>query len=1111
MGTQNTFQVLSQIFERNRLDNKLLNKLKLKQVNDKKTTIKIYLLQFLLDPEKDTSINSQNDLWYMKDNAENKNIINNYISLLIDLLKREENELDNEINKGLESFMETDMTNKIFYIFSILNKFNMTNIIYLLYLGFILGEKKDFIKNNYINNLRDLLFPMDTDFCDIISKRPAFLYNEKTLEILNLSIFFKLHLKDNYKSINSIKNYLINLGENDINISKYYFLLNKVNLLDSLFFKDNATFCNEIIKKKELILMDNIQIEIKEFNDKEDEDNENLPSNHNVHNKKAPLDFHDFLINNKFGKIEGKANSLTKNGSKNKLVQRGFEESNGNMHDNIKDNSILSNNIEMEFKNIKNKNDSNINSEYTDNKSKNNNKISDYLNIIEIILYEFIDFPKKEELNITEEKEDIENNMMNKFIFFLDAADELSNLRKKVGEFKYFLEKNIHDIKEKKNLHLNPQYHYNNIDSFDQNSISNSDFNVKYLQNLKEKRLINNFSIIIESPLLNTLFKDEELTEKFLSIAQYATTVMCCRASPYQKSQVVQKIKRFNPKFVTLAIGDGRNDISMLMEANIGIGIYGEEGTSAAQAADFAIGEFKLLRRLLFFHGKVNSNRISCMIVYFIYKNFIFTMTQFFFAFYNLSSGQTLMDDWYITCYNLVFTAFPLCVCALTDIDIKEEDSKECKKCMPLLYKESRDANKIFTFSKVILVVIRSIILSGITFLLCSVKSLIINDNGDHANIWYMSLKNFCCTLIVVSINLLLETKFIAYYLPLVILITTFLFFALFLLLVHYGLIFNFNSKASIFLSFSVLKFYLVLLIVASLNAVLDYSLKIYKIFFVKNLAGQLSLKRALLTTDEAVKKEIMKNTSILRSDIKKEDLKMFYRNSRSLEINNEGNKLQKTGTNESSLIENSQIKMYRRDTEFAPIFKLNKKTRNKILVDNIISKINNSIMSRQSNSSSLKSVEDKTNIITLNNVNNDFSSRKGIVYNGSFKGSKNNNATYPDYIIKVNNSSLDYNHKRKNMNIDTRINPFNNYLVFKNTPNNRLPSQNSAFFGKDQMSNIKKTLSNNINNEESENNIDNNLDQSSVINNENNNDGSSQNIKIYNVKKNNNFYLMLK
>ena len=200
----------------------------------------------------------------------------------------------------------------------------------------------------------------------------------------------------------------------------------------------------------------------------------------------------------------------------------------------------------------------------------------------------------------------------------------------------------------------------------------------------------------------------------------------------------------------------------------------------------------------------------------------MFTMTQFFFAFFNLSSGQTLMDDWYITCYNLIFTAFPLCVCSMTDIDIKEEDSEECRKCMPLLYKESRDTNRLFTFKRFILVTLKSIILSGNIFLLCAVKSLIIDENGNHYNIWYMSLKNYCCILIVVSINLFIEVKFIAYYLPLVVFITTFLFFTLFLLLVHYGLIFDFNSKASIFLSFSVLKFYLVLFIVSALNAIID-------------------------------------------------------------------------------------------------------------------------------------------------------------------------------------------------------------------------------------------------------------------------------------------------
>ena len=197
-----------------------------------------------------------------------------------------------------------------------------------------------------------------------------------------------------------------------------------------------------------------------------------------------------------------------------------------------------------------------------------------------------------------------------------DSTKEINNF---FSEFKTFLELTVLRNQNKNNLKI---FSSNNSkkDSCEKSSGSASDLNSEYLSKIKENNLMKNFSIIIESPLLNGLFRDEELTERFLTIAQYATTVMCCSASPYQKSQVVQKIKKFNPKAVTLAIGDGRNDISMLMEANIGIGIFGEEGTSAAQAADFAIGEFKLLKRLLFFHGRINMNMISKMIIYFFIK-----------------------------------------------------------------------------------------------------------------------------------------------------------------------------------------------------------------------------------------------------------------------------------------------------------------------------------------------------------------------------------------------------------------------------------------------------------------------------------------------------------
>ena len=90
-------------------------------------------------------------------------------------------------------------------------------------------------------------------------------------------------------------------------------------------------------------------------------------------------------------------------------------------------------------------------------------------------------------------------------------------------------------------------------------------------------------------------------------------------------------MKNFDQKAVTLAIGDGGNDVSMIMEANIGIGIHGEEGMSAVQASDFSIGEFQILKRLLFIHGRINLYRISEMILYFFFKNFIFTIGQFFF------------------------------------------------------------------------------------------------------------------------------------------------------------------------------------------------------------------------------------------------------------------------------------------------------------------------------------------------------------------------------------------------------------------------------------------------------------------------------------------------
>ena len=425
-----------------------------------------------------------------------------------------------------------------------------------------------------------------------------------------------------------------------------------------------------------------------------------------------------------------------------------------------------------------------------------------------------------------------------------------------------------------------------NYDDASSNISASYAINFELFEYLKQKQYIEPYSIIIEAPILIGLFRDEEQTEKFLSICYNADSVLCCRVSPFQKSQIVQKMKLFAPDAVTLAIGDGGNDVSMIMEANIGIGIIGEEGMSAANASDFSIGEFKLLQRLLFFHGRTNLNRISKLILYFFYKNIIFTISQFFFSPISLSSGQTIIDDWYITCYNLIFTAIPLCVTSLTDFDVTEEDGKEVIESFPLLYKESRDDKKIFTGLSFLIVIIKGMFISFIMFLFC-IHNTNLNNKGNISDLWYLSLLYYLSILIVVTNHIFFVTKYIVILLPIVVLITTFLLLAAFLLIVHYGLLFEFKSKATIFPSLSNISFYLYLFFLIGFNILIDYVTKIWSFYFENSLSSELGRMRLknkerkkLLKKNKNLKKEEKQKNILQRSASNSiENSKLFFIN----------------------------------------------------------------------------------------------------------------------------------------------------------------------------------------------------------------------------------------
>ncbi|KAH6793231.1 ATPase E1-E2 type family protein / haloacid dehalogenase-like hydrolase family protein [Perilla frutescens var. hirtella] len=190
------------------------------------------------------------------------------------------------------------------------------------------------------------------------------------------------------------------------------------------------------------------------------------------------------------------------------------------------------------------------------------------------------------------------------------------------------------------------------------------------------------FALVIDGKTLAYALEDD-MKYKFLNLAVECASVICCRVSPKQKALVTRLVKEGTGK-ITLAIGDGANDVGMIQAADIGVGISGCEGMQAVMASDFAIAEFRFLERLLVVHGHWCYKRIAQMICYFFYKNIAFGLTIFYFEAFAGFSGQPVYDDWYMLLFNVVLTSLPVISLGVFEQDV---DSEVCLQ-FPALYQQ---------------------------------------------------------------------------------------------------------------------------------------------------------------------------------------------------------------------------------------------------------------------------------------------------------------------------------------------------------------------------------------------------------------------------------------
>ncbi|XP_065171114.1 probable phospholipid-transporting ATPase IM isoform X2 [Atheta coriaria] len=165
-----------------------------------------------------------------------------------------------------------------------------------------------------------------------------------------------------------------------------------------------------------------------------------------------------------------------------------------------------------------------------------------------------------------------------------------------------------------------------------------------------------------------------KMEQLFLEVVVRCRSVICCRVTPLQKALVVELIKK-NKHAVTLAIGDGANDVSMIKAAHIGVGISGQEGMQAVLASDYSIAQFRFLERLLLVHGRWSYYRMCSFLRYFFNKNFAFTLCHFWYAFFCGFSAQTVFDPMYISVYNLFYTSQPVLAVGIFDQDVNDKNS----------------------------------------------------------------------------------------------------------------------------------------------------------------------------------------------------------------------------------------------------------------------------------------------------------------------------------------------------------------------------------------------------------------------------------------------------
>ena len=420
-------------------------------------------------------------------------------------------------------------------------------------------------------------------------------------------------------------------------------------------------------------------------------------------------------------------------------------------------------------------------------------------------------------------------------------------------------------------------------------------FKIKYLYPKPQdnefiyKKIKTKFSLMIEGSAINTCMQEGEVGEEFWKLIQRSRSLICCRASPSQKSQIVKFIRKKTDS-ITLAIGDGGNDVNMIKTSNVGIGIFGKEGYQAAYNSDYAISQFKYLKRLLFYDGRITLSRNCYFLYHYFFKNFIFTLVLFWFGVNSCFSGGNYYDDYYTMGFNTFASVILLAIYEILEQDFdpnfssfKEKDKSLLQSLLPDIFKEYRDSIP-FNIIKFFTLFIISIIVSYLCYIIpiYSFDNNVYGSNlmGYQYSFWDSSFVTYMSILFIHYFIILIDTSLYNPGIIIFYILQLFISFCFFIFCEKNDVSQLYNTSS--FMLGNALT-WLTLIMTFSFSMIIFYILRRAEFFFGEFIVNKITQNNYKnLFIEKFYKKKVEKMTRVIR---RVEKFKRFYYNQ-----NNENN-----------------------------------------------------------------------------------------------------------------------------------------------------------------------------------------------------------------------------